>query len=96
MPFMTIPEAAILWHISVSELRELCENHMISGAVRVHQRWFIPETAALSLGAASTFLNPDAPPEPGGLSMAQTDLHIHSSLTAGGELSPRALGRALL
>ena len=23
--------------------------------------------------------------------MAQTDLHIHSSLTAGGELSPRAL-----
>lgn len=46
MPFMTIPEAAILWHISVSELRELCENHMISGAVRVHQRWFIPETAA--------------------------------------------------
>lgn len=30
MPFMTIPEAAILWHISVSELRELCENHMIS------------------------------------------------------------------
>ena len=39
MPFMTIPEAAILWHISVSELRELCENHMISGAVRVHQRW---------------------------------------------------------
>ena len=46
MPFMTLPEAAILWHISVSELRELCENHMISGAVRVHQRWFIPETAA--------------------------------------------------
>lgn len=46
MPFMTIPEAAILWHISVSKLRELCENHMISGAVRVHQRWFIPETAA--------------------------------------------------
>ena len=44
--FMTIPEAAILWHISVSELRELCENHMISGAVRVHQRWFIPEDAA--------------------------------------------------
>ena len=68
MPFMTIPEAAILWHISVSELRELCENHMISGAVRVHQRWFIPEDATcpseiLSLGAASTFLNPDAPPE---------------------------------
>ena len=46
MPFMTIPEAAIRWHISVSELRELCENHMFSGAVRVHQRWFIPETAA--------------------------------------------------
>ena len=46
MPFITLPEAAILWHISVSELRELCENHMISGAVRVHQRWFIPETAA--------------------------------------------------
>ena len=46
MPFMTVPEAAIRWHISVSELRELCENHMISGAVRVHQRWFIPETAA--------------------------------------------------
>ena len=49
MPFMTIPEAAVLWHISAAELRQLCENrenHMISGAVRVHQRWFIPETAA--------------------------------------------------
>lgn len=46
MPFMTIPEAAVLWHISAAELRELCENHAIPGAVRVHQRWFIPEEAA--------------------------------------------------
>ena len=46
MPFMTIPEAAVLWHISVAELRQLCENHAILGAVRVHQRWFIPEDAA--------------------------------------------------
>ena len=53
MPFMTIPEAAVLWHISAAELRQLCENREILGAVRVHQ--------------------------------------IHSSLTAGGELSPRAL-----
>ena len=43
MPFMTIPEAAVLWHISAAELRQLCENHAIIGAVRVHQRWFIPE-----------------------------------------------------
>ena len=46
MPFMTIPEAAVLWHISAAELRQLCENHAIIGAVRVHQRWFIPEDAA--------------------------------------------------
>ena len=46
MPVMTIPEAAVLWHISVAELRQLCENHAILGAVRVHQRWFIPEDAA--------------------------------------------------
>lgn len=46
MPFMTIPEAAVLWHISAAELRQLCENHAILGAVRVHQRWFIPEDAA--------------------------------------------------
>lgn len=46
MPFMTIPEAAVLWHISAAKLRQLCENHAILGAVRVHQRWFIPETAA--------------------------------------------------
>lgn len=45
MPLMTIPEAAVLWHISVAELRQLCENHAIIGAVRVHQRWFIPEDA---------------------------------------------------
>ena len=44
--FMTIPEAAVLWHISAAELRQLCENHAILGAVRVHQRWFIPEDAA--------------------------------------------------
>ena len=62
MPFMTIPEAAILWHISVSELRELCENHMISGAVRASALVY-PGNGGLSLGAASTFLNPDAPPE---------------------------------
>ena len=47
MPFMTIPEAAVLWHISAAELRQLCENHAILGAIRVHQRWFIPEDAAL-------------------------------------------------
>lgn len=35
MPFMTIPEAAVLWHISASELRQLCENREILGAVRV-------------------------------------------------------------
>ena len=46
MPVMTIPEAAVLWHISAAELRQLCENHAILGAVRVHQRWFIPEDAA--------------------------------------------------
>ena len=46
MPFMTIPEAAVLWHISAAELRQLCENHAILGAVRGHQRWFIPEDAA--------------------------------------------------
>ena len=46
MPFMTIPEAAVLWHISAAELRQLCEKHEILGAVRVHQRWFIPEDAA--------------------------------------------------
>ena len=46
MPFMTIPEAAVLWHISAAELRQLCENYAILGAVRVHQRWFIPEMAA--------------------------------------------------
>lgn len=46
MPFMTIPEAAVLWHISAAELRQLCENHAILGAIRVHQRWFIPEDAA--------------------------------------------------
>ena len=46
MPFMTIQEAAVLWHISAAELRQLCENHAILGAVRVHQRWFIPEDAA--------------------------------------------------
>ena len=46
MPFMTIPEAAVLWHISAAELRQLCENHAILGEVRVHQRWFIPEDAA--------------------------------------------------
>ena len=46
MPFMTIPEAAVLWHISAAELRQLCENHAILGAVRVHERWFIPEDAA--------------------------------------------------
>lgn len=46
MPFMTIPKAAVLWHISAAELRQLCENHAILGAVRVHQRWFIPEDAA--------------------------------------------------
>ena len=46
MPFMTIPEAAVLWHISAAELRQLCENREILGAVRVHQRWFIPEDAA--------------------------------------------------
>ena len=46
MPFMTIREAAVLWHISAAELRQLCENHAILGAVRVHQRWFIPEDAA--------------------------------------------------
>ena len=46
MPFMTIPEAAVLWHISAAELRQLCENHAILGAVRVHQCWFIPEDAA--------------------------------------------------
>ena len=26
MPFMTIPEAAVLWHIPAAELRELCEK----------------------------------------------------------------------
>ena len=46
MPFMTIPEASVLWHMSAAELRQLCENHAIIGAVRVHQRWFIPEDAA--------------------------------------------------
>ena len=46
MPFMTIPEAAVLWHIPAAELRGLCEKHEILGAVRVHQRWFIPEAAA--------------------------------------------------
>ena len=46
MPFMTSPEAAVLWHISAAELRQLCENREILGAVRVHQRWFIPEGAA--------------------------------------------------
>ena len=46
MPFMTIPEAAVLWHISAAELRQLCENREILGAVRVHQRLGIPEDAA--------------------------------------------------
>ena len=45
MPFRTIPEAAVLWPISAAALRQLCENHAILGAVRVHQRWFIPEDA---------------------------------------------------
>ena len=46
MLFMTIPEATLRWHISTAELRELCEKHEILGAVRVHQRWFIPEDTA--------------------------------------------------
>ena len=45
MPFMTIPEAAVLWQMPAAELRQLCENNAISGAVHVHRRWFIPEDA---------------------------------------------------
>ena len=44
MPFMTIPEAAVLWHISAAELWQFCENHAILGAVRVHQRPVLPKS----------------------------------------------------
>ena len=54
MPFMTIPEAAILWHISVSELRELCENHMISGAVDFYGQ---EQRISADFLAAATHLN---------------------------------------
>ena len=42
---MNYPEAAVLWYISVAEPEGSQENHAIIGAVRVHQRWFIPEDA---------------------------------------------------
>ena len=58
MPFMTIPEAAVLWHISAAELRQLCENREILDAVRVHQRWFIPEDAACPSEIPSPYPEP--------------------------------------
>ena len=63
MPFMTIPEAAVLWHISAAELRQFCENHAILGAIRVHQRWFIPEDAACrrSFHGTNRSANPQQP-----------------------------------
>lgn len=60
--FMTIPEAAILWGIAPRELRWICENHRIHGAVRLQRRWFIPEDALRpatngSSTSAQTFLS---------------------------------------
>ena len=56
MSFMTIPEAAILWHISVSESYDFGRCARASALV-------YPGNGGLPLGAASAFLNPDAPPE---------------------------------
>ena len=47
MQYMTIPEAAILWHTVPQRVRRGCETHQISGAVRFGRSWLIPENTSL-------------------------------------------------
>ena len=68
MPFMTIPEAAVLWHISTAELRQFCETMRFSAR-------YACISAGLSRRTRPVLRNPSRILNlVGGLSMAQTDL----------------------
>lgn len=45
MSYLSIPEAAVLWHTTSAVLRRECEAKRISGAVRFGWRWWIPAGA---------------------------------------------------
>lgn len=71
MPFMTIPEAAVLWHTSAAELRQLCEKPCDSRRGTRASALVYPGGRSLSFRNPSRILN-----LVGDLSMAQTDLQI--------------------
>lgn len=43
--YLTIPQAAVKWKVSSSDVRRCCESHTIKGVLYISRRWLIPENA---------------------------------------------------
>lgn len=43
MNYLSVPQTAIRWGISARRIQVLCSNERIPGAVRIGNRWAIPD-----------------------------------------------------
>lgn len=47
--YLTLPEVAIVWGVSVHEVRRLCEARLLYGAVQLRNRWLIPQDSVVDV-----------------------------------------------